>query len=336
MADKRKKWKPLLLASSLVLIGIIGVTVAFLTDTESKDNIVTFGNIDLKLTEEQFPEEPETVTPGKIVDKDPVLTSTGSHDEYVFMEVRIPKYEVTLLYEQEEYTVDADAGDDYVLFGYIEGTEAKFCIKVKGDGTEPDLYFSAEQTYDGNFVSKTEIDASSLTLTPVGNLSFHYEGEKKGDASYQEIFRVIADGTTTDRVFTGTVPDTVPTEFIYHSGSDDTEGWVFLGLSEDSDTERIYVFGYNTKLDAKDGDDEDQTLSLFDHVQLKSFIDEEILGKKQADGSYEGKAVNINVSAFGIQADNLDLDDLDEDDNGYLSVEDLNRVYAVLNAKLGR
>lgn len=97
------------------------------------------------------------------------------------------------------------------------------------------------------------------------------------------------------------------TEFLYNSGDNSKEGWVFLGLSEDSNTVRKYTFGYNTKLDAKDGNTEDHTIPLFDSIQLKSFIDEELLGKKQSDGSYNGKSVSINVAAFGIQADDLDL-----------------------------
>ena len=321
MIQKNKKLKMILLAFGLLVIGIIGTVVAFLTDADTRSNVVTIGNIDLKLTEEHFPTEPPVITPGTIIEKDPVLSSTGSHDEYVFMEVTVPKYQVTLLYEQNEYYEDGNGS--YILYTGDENS-----IIQSGD-----KYYTATKTYDGNYTLGAEITVEDgTTLTESGKLSLHYEGEKRSDKAYQEIFRILADNSS-DRVeISIDENNTELTEFLYHKGNDSTKGWVFLGVSEDTNTGRKYVFGYNTKLNAKDGDTIDETVSLFDQIQLKSFIDEELLGKLQQDGTYAGKNVTVNVAAFGIQADNLDL----TISNTYLTDTELRSVYKVLNTKLGR
>ena len=247
MTDNHKKIKQILLIVSFLVILIIGTVVAFLTDAESKSNIVTLGNIGLKLTEENFPDEPPTITPGSVIEKDPVLSSTGSHDEYVFLEVTIPKYEVTLLYEQNEYELDtmlAESG--YTLHSYTNGTDTNFLI-CDNSGTDA-VYYEADTTYDGNYIMTDSIvNPENFALSAVGNLKLHYEGEKKTAKSYQEIFRTIADDTTlSERV----INNGIPTEFAYNSGDDTDEGWVYLGLAKDNNVSRTYVFGYNTKLDA--------------------------------------------------------------------------------------
>lgn len=74
--------------------------------------------------------------------------------------------------------------------------------------------------------------------------------------------------------------------------------WVLLGKNESED-ECTYIFAYKDIL-AKSG----KTSTLFDKVQLKSFIEGELS---------ENAVENISIKAYGIQADNLVGVDLPSD-----------------------
>lgn len=64
--------------------------------------------------------------------------------------------------------------------------------------------------------------------------------------------------------------------------------WIFLGKSIDTNT---YIFAYNKVLEKSE-----KTSTLFDKVQLKSFIEGE---------TGENSVKNIGIKACGIQSDNL-------------------------------
>ncbi|MBQ3299082.1 MAG: hypothetical protein IJG99_02195 [Ruminococcus sp.] len=80
----------------------------------------------------------------------------------------------------------------------------------------------------------------------------------------------------------------------------------------------LYVFGYNKKMLPAD-----ETVTLFDKVQLKSFID----GEKK-DG------VTIGVKGYGIQADYLRGTNVDFTKAHY-SAADLNEIYSIVRNKAG-
>ena len=83
---------------------------------------------------------------------------------------------------------------------------------------------------------------------------------------------------------------------------------------DDKDT---YVFGYNKLMKP-----EDETVPLFDSVQLKSFIDSQIKGD-----------VNIGVSAYGIQADNLQTTPAIDLEKQHYDNTDLNSIYTIVKNK---
>ena len=82
----------------------------------------------------------------------------------------------------------------------------------------------------------------------------------------------------------------------------------------DKDT---YVFGYNKLMKP-----EDETVPLFDSVQLKSFIDSQIKGD-----------VNIGVSAYGIQADNLQTTPVINLEQAHYDDTELNSIYTIVKNK---
>lgn len=82
---KRKKVAGLI--GSIVLLAAIGIgaTLAYFTDTDTKTNVITMGDIDIELSEPSFPEGGMTgVVPNELIEKDPTITvKAGSEDAYI-------------------------------------------------------------------------------------------------------------------------------------------------------------------------------------------------------------------------------------------------------------
>jgi len=183
----------------------------------------------------------------------------------------------------------------------------------------------------------TEIsDVSDYTKTS------YESGTKKGSESLQEIFRTIAD-TNGEKISI----DNQTFDFSYHAGNATTEGWIFLEVSDTTERDftsseekhyRKYLFGYNQKLEgdiSNTSETPSSTIALFDKIQLKSFIDEKILGAEKDDmneekNRYESKLEEIKINAYGIQADNLSLT-LGE----FLTQAQLNQIYDIAKQKMG-
>ncbi|MBR6968380.1 MAG: SipW-dependent-type signal peptide-containing protein [Ruminococcus sp.] len=83
-------------AAAGVLLLACGLSVAYFTDYDSRDNVFTVGKVGLELNEEHYTDR-QTARPAEKLPKDPTVKNTGINDEYVFLEVSVPKRELTLL-----------------------------------------------------------------------------------------------------------------------------------------------------------------------------------------------------------------------------------------------
>lgn len=119
--------KKCMAAFSAVVVGIsavFGGTWAYMTNTQSADNVFTIGNVEVKLTEPEWPgnDTPETtdITANQEIPKDPTITNTGTTDAVVFAEVEIPI---------DEYDIATAEGEP-------QGKAARelFWIKTKNTG----------------------------------------------------------------------------------------------------------------------------------------------------------------------------------------------------------
>ncbi len=136
-----KKNKTFLAAIVLLLLFVVGGAVAYFTDTDSKTNTFTIGNVDIDLIEANWdetdtnsnnvPDAAENLVPGQSVTKDPVIRNIStSNDAYVFAKVEVPCTTETSPRELFTYTTNA---------GWTElSTEAVACTS---GGTATHVYY---------------------------------------------------------------------------------------------------------------------------------------------------------------------------------------------------
>lgn len=87
----KKKIVSLCLAAVLVVMAVAGATVAYFTDTDSKDNTFTVGNVDITLAEPNWESsgsvDAPDVYPGEPLAKDPTVTNSGKNPCFVRISV---------------------------------------------------------------------------------------------------------------------------------------------------------------------------------------------------------------------------------------------------------
>ena len=299
-----KKYKVIVpVVSVCVIIALLltfRMSLAYLMDAERADNIITIGKVDLSLDEGSKYQDSSIVAAGDAVFKAPQLTNEGTEDEYVFLRIAVPVKNVTLLYEQN--------------------------------------------TTENNVTHKEGTKIHTTTVTD-------HTKDDKGKAN-EEIYRMIATGKTGTAGNVNTVlgsdtnmPKTAPClDFGYNAGNNNTNGWVYLKRdlyqsitvknAQNTDVAEyydLYYFGYNRRLQYNsDQTEKAKTIPLFDEVQLKSFIDEEIPGTKT------NAETHILVLGYAIQADSLDTGNLNNiARDAYLTQAQLAEIFGIVERKAG-
>ncbi len=286
----------------LIVLFSLGTVISYLTDAEAKDNIITIGKVKLEVSEPSY-EDSQVVAAGDSLTKNPVIKNMGTEDEYVFCCVAVPKKKVTLLYETDTT---------------ITTEEEKPTTKKYKEGTPTVNNYNEE----GSIVQRND-----------------------------ELYRIIADGVK-DGATSANIVEELGTDtrepkakpqldFSYNKGNADEgsekAGWIYLGreldqiINENDENEQCYdyyYFGYNTRLlYNKDQENPTETIPVFDRIQLKSFIDEEVGSKKVTD-------TIISIKPYGIQADSLGIDDVDSlGRNAFLTKAQLEKVWGIVKGK---
>lgn len=101
-----------LMATSILVAGAlaVGSTLAYFTDKGTATNIVTMGDVRIKLTETKNGDPVESgltfnnVMPKDVIAKDPTVTNVGNHDAYIRCKINIGQSEssITLSDEQKQ------------------------------------------------------------------------------------------------------------------------------------------------------------------------------------------------------------------------------------------
>ena len=145
---------------------------------------------------------------------------------------------------------------------------------------------------------------------------------------YREIFNFISDKDDKETL-------SAQTGFVFLDvGSFQHDRKWTLIRSEENETEHThtYLFGYSELLK---GSQNKVTTTLFDRIQLKSFIDEEVNSKVTVNEktSTLNEDTKITIDAYGIQADSLggDLNSLGD----FVEQADLLKIFNIIKEKKG-
>ena len=223
-----------------------------------------------------------------------------------FTEVEVKENKITI----GNISINLTEGsfDPDTTYPVVPGSVVEKAPKIANDGNRDEFVLMTVT------VPKAQVTLLDESGSNKGN-------PKTGLDSIQQLFRLVAEQTDPNTVLQVPTVSGRDIDFTYHSGSDTGEGadgWVLLTSDTTGSDYDLYVFGYNKKMLPAD-----ETVTLFDKVQLKSFID----GEKK-DG------VTIGVKGYGIQADYLRGTNVDFTKAHY-SAADLNEIYSIVRNKAG-
>lgn len=223
-----------------------------------------------------------------------------------FTEVEVKENKITI----GNISINLTEGsfDPETTYPVVPGSVVEKAPKIANDGNRDEFVLMTVT------VPKAQVTLLDESGSNKGN-------PKTGLDSIQQLFRLVAEQTDPNTVLQVPTISGRDIDFTYHSGSDTGEGadgWVLLTSDTTGSDYDLYVFGYNKKMLPAD-----ETVTLFDKVQLKSFID----GEKK-DG------VTIGVKGYGIQADYLRGTNVDFTKAHY-SAADLNEIYSIVRNKAG-
>ena len=204
------------------------------------------------------------------------------------------------------YLTDTEVADNIITIGSVdlkidEGSFEDSKIIAAGGSLPKAPSIENTGTNDEYVFFEVTVPKKEVTLLYEEDEGEHKTGQKiHSEASVVEIFKMIANGENKADITPNAPPEIV---FGYNKGdaSESKEGWVYLENETDTDSDKYY-FGYNKKLAANSSTD-NKTVTLFDKVTLKSFIEQELSG--------DGANVQIGVNAIGRQADELGVSGLD-------------------------
>ncbi len=233
------------------------------------------------------------------------------------------------------YLTDKDIASNVVTIGKVsleldEGSFVDSSVIAAGQSLVKAPSLKNTGTVDEYVFISVAVPKKTVTLLyedSTAGENAHRKGTKiYGEPREDEIFRMIAEGGNVAEIEGN---DNASVALTYHAGTASAEGWVSLNTFNtekvtDGVRYKIYYFGYNKRL-AAEGNAE--TVTLFDRIQLKSFIDEELTNENRED-----TPVTVKISAYGIQADKLGIDGLPAGD-GYLTKQQLSEVFGVVMRK---
>ena len=175
-----KKKKSLTLICTSLLAGILafgGTTgmLAYQTDKETMDNIVTVGEVKIGLTETQWPNADvpgnppvENILGNQEISKNPVVQNTGINDAVVFLKVTVPVVNAT--------AVNADKSKDT--------TKKQEVIYFKLNGDDASTH---QNHFNSNWIElpteETGTDLTGTTRTYVFGYNKRIQGGDKTDGS---------------------------------------------------------------------------------------------------------------------------------------------------------
>ena len=173
-----KKKKTLLAASIMLLVFIVGGAIAYFTDTDTKTNTFTIGNVDITLTESgwdaladsnsnDIPDAAEDMLPGQSVTKDPTVNNVSTKsDAYVFAKVEVPCTAIVspATTSEEIFTYTVNAGWTELSTAAVACTDGGTATHVYYYGSNGTLTTLAKAANAQTPTSTTNPVFSTITL----------------------------------------------------------------------------------------------------------------------------------------------------------------------------
>ena len=188
-----KKKKTILAAAVLLLMLAVGGAIAYFTDTETKTNTFTIGNVDITLTEDgwdaladandnDIPDAAEDMMPGESVTKDPLINNVSTKNPaYVFAKVEVPCTTIVApaTTSEELFTYTTNAGWTELSTAAVACTSGGTATHVYYYGTGGTLTTLAKATSETTPTSTSNPLFSSITLLGTLKGNEGLSGEKQ-------------------------------------------------------------------------------------------------------------------------------------------------------------
>ena len=119
----KKKIFMMTLAACLIVLSIVGTSLAYFTDTDAKTNVFTAGNVDIELT---YDETDTRLYPGQTYEKVATIENVGSENAYVGLIIEVVTNGFDLDTIQNVFTVDgadttayAQTAEGYAIYAVV-------------------------------------------------------------------------------------------------------------------------------------------------------------------------------------------------------------------------
>lgn len=146
---KNKKLLTAIVVTALVGVIGVGATLAYFTDSDVAKNVLTLGHVDIDLDEPNYKgdDEYETIVPGDVIEKDPIITlESNSEDAYVRMKLEI---------DIKKLVFDV-SGNDVVGEKELDEELEASAIKDLMDGTPDTEGLTAQIEANGWYYNETD------------------------------------------------------------------------------------------------------------------------------------------------------------------------------------
>ena len=119
----KKKIFMMTLAACLIVLSIVGTSLAYFTDTDAKTNVFVAGNVNIELT---YDETDTRLYPGQTYEKVATIENVGSENAYVGLIIEVVTNGFNLETIQNVFTVDgadttayAQTAEGYAIYAVV-------------------------------------------------------------------------------------------------------------------------------------------------------------------------------------------------------------------------
>lgn len=224
----QKKSKAIIIAiCGLIIIGISGV-FAYLTDTDTADNIFTVGKVKIDLQEPAWenaednndngiPDNAENITPNATIAKDPQVKNIGENNAYIYLKVTVPAEEL-IVADENGILLNNGLAQETQIYTYTKNENWTELEKTENVNEETGKIESYTYVYYYN----TELAPEATTDPLFNNVKFANVIEGQVDLSENQI-NIQAYAIQSENLPEGTTIESAYTIYVKQEEPEDLE-----------------------------------------------------------------------------------------------------------------